>query len=240
MDPNVCSPSPCPPQFARIYTPVILVSCALLAFLPWAWVAPEDRGVRAGAAACRAFFLPRPLGSRLHAALSSAPPPVARCPRLILSRRPACQDAPSCAGEGAALRHSEPFDETRCATLCHPGATQDWVYLSLQVLVTACPCALVLSTPATVVCALARAAGKGVLIKSGAALEALRRVSEGRRRRRRGCGLHMRAQANRSGEPAAAPRGGSPEQAVWQQGSKCLATPASFSNWVPRARRCRL
>jgi hypothetical protein len=50
------------------------------------------------------------------------------------------------------------------------------VYLSLQVLVTACPCALVLATPATVVCALARAAQHGVLIKSGAALEALRRV----------------------------------------------------------------
>lgn len=51
------------------------------------------------------------------------------------------------------------------------------MYLSLQVLVTACPCALVLSTPATVVCALARAAQSGVLIKGGAALESLGRVS---------------------------------------------------------------
>ena len=54
---------------------------------------------------------------------------------------------------------------------------QRWAYAALQVLVTACPCALVLSTPAAVVCALARAAQRGVLIKSGAALEALRRVS---------------------------------------------------------------
>lgn len=49
--------------------------------------------------------------------------------------------------------------------------------MSLQFLVTACPCALVLSTPAAVVCALARAASHGVLIKSGAALDALSRVS---------------------------------------------------------------
>ncbi len=53
---------------------------------------------------------------------------------------------------------------------------QHWVYLSLQVLVTACPCALVLSTPAAVVCALARAAQAGVLFKGGAALESMSRV----------------------------------------------------------------
>jgi len=45
------------------------------------------------------------------------------------------------------------------------------------VLVVACPCALILATPAAVIAALGRLAGTGVLIKSGAALERLAKVS---------------------------------------------------------------
>lgn len=82
-------------QFAKIYTPIVLLACILLAFVPW----------------------------------------------------------------------SDPTADKR-----------RWVYLSLQVLVTACPCALVLSTPVTVVSALARAAQVGVLIKGGTVLQALQSV----------------------------------------------------------------
>jgi Cu+-exporting ATPase len=46
-------------------------------------------------------------------------------------------------------------------------------YPALSVLVVACPCALLLATPAAVIAALGRLAGTGVLLKSGAALERL-------------------------------------------------------------------
>ena len=79
-------------KFARIYTPIVILTCVLIAFVPWA----------------------------------------------------------------------------------NPNADREkWVYLALEVLVIACPCALVLSTPVTVVSALARAAQSGVLIKGGLILENL-------------------------------------------------------------------
>jgi len=51
-----------------------------------------------------------------------------------------------------------------------------WTYRALVLLVIACPCALVISTPVSIVSALTAASRRGLLVKGGASMEELGRV----------------------------------------------------------------
>ncbi|KAH9685009.1 Cadmium/zinc-transporting ATPase HMA2 [Citrus sinensis] len=51
-----------------------------------------------------------------------------------------------------------------------------WLYLAIVVLVSTCPCALILSTPVLIFCAFSKAATTGLLVKGGDYLEILAKV----------------------------------------------------------------
>jgi Zn2+/Cd2+-exporting ATPase len=56
------------------------------------------------------------------------------------------------------------------------GGFGEWFYRALALLIIACPCALVISTPVTVVSGIGAASRRGIFVKGGAALEAAGRL----------------------------------------------------------------
>jgi Cd2+/Zn2+-exporting ATPase len=57
------------------------------------------------------------------------------------------------------------------------GDWNEWIYKGLAVLLIGCPCALVISTPAAIAAGLSAGAPRGLLLKGGAVLEGLRKIT---------------------------------------------------------------
>ena len=57
------------------------------------------------------------------------------------------------------------------------GAWAGWVYKGLAILLIGCPCALVISTPAAIAASLSAGARRGLLLKGGAVLETLGKIT---------------------------------------------------------------
>ena len=57
------------------------------------------------------------------------------------------------------------------------GLWDEWIYKGLAILLIGCPCALVISTPAAIAASLSSAARRGLLLKGGAALETIGKVT---------------------------------------------------------------
>jgi Cd2+/Zn2+-exporting ATPase len=57
------------------------------------------------------------------------------------------------------------------------GSWNEWIYKGLAILLIGCPCALVISTPAAIAASLSSGARRGLLIKGGAVLETLGKLT---------------------------------------------------------------
>jgi Cd2+/Zn2+-exporting ATPase len=62
--------------------------------------------------------------------------------------------------------------------LAFGGIWDEWIYKGLAVLLIGCPCALVISTPAAIAASLSAGARRGMLMKGGAVLESLGKVTK--------------------------------------------------------------
>jgi hypothetical protein len=73
------SAAPLGPQFARIYTPVVMAVCVLLAFLPWAFTYDADRRKVRGLGGCVRPSPGEKTGARMTRKLRASLAPLNDC-----------------------------------------------------------------------------------------------------------------------------------------------------------------
>ena len=139
------------------------------------------QGARARATPCSPARSTRDGALRVRVTAAAQDNTIARVVRLVeeaqeARRRPSASSTASRATTRPACSSSAPSSPS-CRRCCFGEPWGEWVYKGLAILLIGCPCALVISTPAAIAAGLSAGARRGLLMKGGAVLETLGKIT---------------------------------------------------------------